>query len=246
MKLSFLGTGSGSYRGTGRYPSGAIVDGLLLDCGAGSTGRLHELRRFEEVEAVLLSHLHSDHIGGLLDFLLHTVILGRTRPLTIVSPPGLRPILETLAAARSTVQDPSRAYPLTVVESESPALVVGGWTVRGLPLSHTVPNVGYLASRDGTAIFYTGDTREPTATHSVRADVLIHDATYDDDHRELGRQFGHSTGTQSAEAAIAMGARRLFLTHLSDAPDLERRVAAESRRLFPDTDVASDGATFEL
>ncbi|HTP53843.1 MAG TPA: MBL fold metallo-hydrolase [Thermoplasmata archaeon] len=246
MKLTFLGTGAGNYRGGGRHPSSAIVEGLLLDCGAGATGRLHDLHRFDEVEAVLLSHLHTDHVAGLFDLLLHAFITGRTRPLTIVSPPGLSPILRAFVAADAMVKDPATLYDLRVVEELQPAVHVGKWTVRGVPLSHTVPDLGYLAVSDGLSLFYTGDTREPTATHALHADVLIHEATFDEEHRTLAHQLGHSTGAGAGDAAAAMKARRLFLTHLGDAPDLATRVAHEGRGRFGDTEVASDGATYDL
>jgi ribonuclease Z len=246
MKLSFLGTGAGNFRGGARHPSSAILDGLLLDCGAGATGRLHDLHRFDEVEAVLISHLHTDHVAGLFDLLLHTFLTGRTRPLTIVSPPGLSGILRAFVAAEAMVRDPAQLYELRVIEEERPSVRVGAWTVRGVPLRHTVPNLGYLATSDRLSIFYTGDTREPSATHELRTDVLIHEATFDDEHHELAHRLGHSTGGDAAEAAMAMKAQRLFLTHLGDAADLATRVARESRKRFAETVVASDGESFDL
>ncbi|MFY9716920.1 MAG: MBL fold metallo-hydrolase [Thermoplasmata archaeon] len=246
MRLSFLGTGAGNFRGGARHPSGAIVDGLLLDCGAGATGRLHDLQRFDEVEAVLISHLHTDHVAGLFDLLLHTFLTGRRRPLTIVSPPGLSPILRAFVDVHAMVRDPAQLYDLRIVEEDRPSVTIGAWTVRGVPLAHTVPDLGYLATSDRLSLFYTGDTREPSAAHELRTDVLIHEATFDEEHRELAHRFGHSTGADAAEAATAMKARRLFLTHLGDAPDLESRVARESRTRFAETVVASDGASFDL
>jgi ribonuclease Z len=246
MKLSFLGTGAGNFRGSRRHPSGAIVEGLLFDCGAGATGRLHDLHRFSEVDAVLVSHLHTDHVAGLFDFLLHTFLTHRTRPLTIVSPPGLAGIVRAFVAVGATVKDPADLYELRFVEGPGPEVRIGEWTIQGIPLDHTVPNLGYLARSDRYSIFYTGDTREPSAANELRADCVIHEATFSEEHRDLARQFGHSTGAEAAVAAGRMHARRLFLTHLGDAPDLERTIAEESRSRFPDAIVASDGESFDL
>ncbi|MGP8077258.1 MAG: MBL fold metallo-hydrolase [Thermoplasmata archaeon] len=246
MKLCFLGTGAGNFRGSLRHPVSALLEGLLFDCGAGATGRLHDLGRFDEVEVVLISHLHTDHVAGLFDLLLHTLITGRTRPLTIVSPPGLSAILRAFVAVGATVKDPAELYDLRVIEEERPEVTVGPWTIRGIPLDHTVPNLGYLASTADLTIFYTGDTREPSAARDLRVDYLVHEATFAEEDRETARQLGHSTGAEAAEAAAAMKARGLFLTHIGNAPYLEQRIARESRRAFPDAVVASDGLTFDL
>lgn len=246
MKLSFLGTGAGNFRGGRRQPCSAYLDGLLLDCGAGATGRLHDLGRFVDVDCVLISHLHTDHVSGLYDFLLHTLITGRQRPLTIVSPPGLSAILRVIVAAGGTVRDPAELYDLRLVEDLRPDVTVGPWRIRGVPLDHTLPDIGYLVARDGFSLFYTGDTREPSATRDVTADILLHEATFSETDRDRARQFGHSTGAQAGAAAAAMKARRLVLTHLGDATDLDHEVAREAKRSFPDTIVASDVTSFDL
>lgn len=246
MKLRFLGTGAGNFRGSGRHPSSVLVDRVLLDCGAGATGRLHDLGRFSELDAVLLTHLHTDHISGLFDLLLHTVLTGRTRPLTIVAPPGLTPIVRAAIAAGVTVKDPGEQFPLEYVEAIDPAVTVGPWRIRGVALEHTVPNVGYRLETDGLSLFYTGDTRSPNAAAGLRADYLVHEATFPEEDRAVAERFGHSTGRQAGATARAMGARRLFLTHIGDAPDLRPRLERESRREFAETTVASDGDAFDL
>ncbi len=246
MKLTFLGTGAGNFRGSRRHPASAYVDGVLLDCGAGATGRLHDVGAFDRVDVVLISHLHSDHVAGLFDFLLHTLITGRRRPLTLVSPPGLSPILASVFAAKGTVVDPSQLYEFRLVESDRPEVTVGRWRIRGVPLDHSILDLGYHLSTDGLSIFYTGDTREPSATLETPADYLIHEATYADRHRASAREYGHSTGTEAAEAARATGARRLFLTHVGDLPDTDSEIAAEARRTFPESVVAEDRSSFDL
>jgi len=246
VRLTFLGTGAGNFRGSRRQPSSAYVEGLLLDCGAGATGRLHDVQAFDRVDAVLISHLHSDHVAGLFDFLLHTLITGRRRPLTLLSPPGLSAILASVFAAKGTVVDPSELYDFRVIESERPEVTVGRWRIRGVPLDHSILNLGYALESDGVSLFYTGDTREPSATHDMTADYLIHEATYADRHRALARDFGHSTASQAAEAARATKARRLFLTHVGDLPGSDTEISEEARRGFPESIVVEDRSSFEL
>jgi ribonuclease Z len=72
--------------------------------------------------------------------------------------------------------------------------------------------------RPGRKIVYTGDTR---AIHDrIRdiahdADLLIHDATYDESEAERGAEFYHATARQAGEAASALNARTLVLIHTS-------------------------------
>lgn len=246
MKVHFLGSGAGNFRGSRRQPSSALVDSLLLDCGAGATGRLHDLGALGQVEAVLISHLHSDHVAGIFDLLLHTVITRRSLPLTVVGPPGLQGLLQAGFAVHETVLAPGDLYPFRVVEGQDLELKVGPWTIRSVPLSHTVVNLGYLVAREGASLFYTGDTREPSAAEEVKADYLIHEATYAERSRSLAQEFGHSTASQAARVAAKVGARRLFLNHIGDQPNAEVEIPQEAKRVFPETTVVEDRASYEL
>jgi ribonuclease Z len=246
VKVTFLGTGAGNFRGNRRHMSSAFVDGLLLDCGAGATGRLYDAGLFEEVEGLLITHLHSDHIAGIFDFLLHTLIVGRTKPLTIVTPPGLTPILQAMNAAGAMVRDASEVYPLRIVETPVPETTIGPWTVRGVPLHHTVYNVGYLVTGHGTSLYYTGDTRAPSYPEGLRADAVIHEATYADRDAAMGVEFGHSTASQAASAASSIRAKRLFLTHIGGRDGTEAAVEREARATFADAIVAEDTGAYDL
>ena len=74
------------------------------------------------------------------------------------------------------------------------------------------------AGRPGRKIVYTGDTR---AVHSRitdmagNADLLIHDATYDESEADRGPEFFHATARQAGEAATALNAGTLVLIHTS-------------------------------
>jgi ribonuclease Z len=246
MKLTFLGTGAGSFRGSRRQMSSTLVEGVLLDCGAGATGHLHDAGLFDRVDGILISHLHSDHVAGLFDFLLHTLITGRTRPLTIVSPPGLSPILHAMNDVRAMVKDPAELYDFRLIEGPKPEATIGRWQARGVPLSHTVYNLGYFLSSDEVTVFYTGDTRQPSAPEGLRADVLIHESTYSDRNAHLAYEFGHSTASQAARSATAMRARRLFLTHIGSLEGTDAEVLREVRAGFRDSTVAEDRDHYDL
>jgi len=104
-------------------------------------------------------------------------------------------------------------------------------------------------ARPGRKIVFTGDTApaDHTVEVSQGADLLIHEATFADEEADRARETNHSTATQAAEIAQRAGAARLLLTHISarysDDPGTLR---AEARKIFPKTEVASDGMCIEV
>ena len=74
------------------------------------------------------------------------------------------------------------------------------------------------APRPGRKVVYTGDTRPvlpALVAHAKDADLLIHDATYDESEIIRAAEFYHATARQAGEAAAAAGVRTLALTHIS-------------------------------
>jgi ribonuclease Z len=71
--------------------------------------------------------------------------------------------------------------------------------------------------RPGRTVVYTGDTR-PTASvieAAQNADLLVHDATFGDEHHGRAEKTAHATAREAATVARDAGAKRLALTHLS-------------------------------
>jgi len=104
--------------------------------------------------------------------------------------------------------------------------------------------------RPGRRVVYTGDTRpvEATVDAAADADLLVHDATFGDDHADRARQTGHSTGREAGEIAARAGVRRLALTHISSryAGDASR-ICREAREAFDgEVILATDGQQLEV
>jgi len=101
-------------------------------------------------------------------------------------------------------------------------------------------------ARPGRKIVYTGDTRPiapKLAEIAKDADLLIHDATYDESDREKAADFLHATAGQAGEAAAAASAGTLALVHISSRyTDAEKHVA-DAKQKFSGTIVAPDDLT---
>jgi ribonuclease Z len=102
MEITLLGTGCPVVH-TGRYGPAQVVrhDGhaVLIDCGSGVTQRLLGAGLSgREIDAVLLTHLHSDHLVDLFQLIVSSWHQGRDRPQRVFGPPGTRAYVDGLMA----------------------------------------------------------------------------------------------------------------------------------------------------
>jgi len=104
------------------------------------------------------------------------------------------------------------------------------------------------APRPGRKIVYSGDTRptESLLRLTEGADLLIHEATFDDELLDKAIEDGHSTPSQAAETAKKAKVKRLVLTHLSSRYKNPKPLLEQARKIFSNVDVAEDFMGIEL
>jgi ribonuclease Z len=102
--------------------------------------------------------------------------------------------------------------------------------------------------REGRRIIYSGDTRPNRGLIGLAegADILIHEATFDDGLAERAYRDGHSTARQAAEVALAAGARALILIHISSRYPDASILLEQARAVFPNTMIAADMMEVDL
>lgn len=102
--------------------------------------------------------------------------------------------------------------------------------------------------KKGRKIVYSGDTRptEVIMRLAEGADVLIHEATFDDDMAGRAAEDGHSTASQAAEMASAAQVGLLILTHISSRYPDPGVLLEQARRIFPNTRTAEDLMEIEV
>jgi len=76
--------------------------------------------------------------------------------------------------------------------------------------------------------------------------LLYHEATFSEDLLELAKQTGHSTAKQAALVARDAGAERLIIGHFSARYRTPDELEKEARSVFPQTDAATDGVSYEV
>lgn len=77
-------------------------------------------------------------------------------------------------------------------------------------------------------------------------DIIYHEATYAAAERRLARERGHSATVDAANVALKAEAKRLLIGHFSSRYKDLQPLLAECREIFPATDIAEEGATFEI
>jgi len=230
MKLTVLGC-NGPYPEANGACSGYLLQAgdtrVLLDCGAGVLARLTALMPPEALNAILLSHLHYDHMSDMLPLIYR--MQGKRR-LTVYAP-------NEPAAARSLLADAFDLRPLT-------AGSIGFLRFETLPVRHPA-TCRAVRLTDGASDFcYTGDTNTcpNLAEFAAGCDLLLADACFTD---ELwAEQKPHLSARLAAELAVQAGAKRLVLTHFTPGIDREA-LLHQAREAFPAAVLAHAGLEME-
>lgn len=247
MRLTVVGSGdafcSGG-RGTTCFHVEADGFRMAIDYGASAQLGCKSLGLpVEELDAVVLSHLHGDHFGG-LPFLILDGQMGtlRARPLRIFGPKGTQARLNVLMEA--LYPGISRTHwrfewSVEEVAVGTPAQV-GPFSLRTTEVLHSsgAPSTAVRFEGLGRTLAYSGDSAWTPALFDVArdADLFICECCRFD-----GAPTGHMAYETIAANRDGFSARRMLLTHMSD--DMwSRRAAVDEARFL----IARDGLVLDV
>jgi ribonuclease BN (tRNA processing enzyme) len=217
---------------------------FLVDCGASAMAGLVRLGiDTRAIDRILISHLHGDHFGGLIFFLLHsTFVTRRAAPLEIAGPPGIEARTRAMAEALFPgAMAAVRAFPLAFLEiPPGTASEIGPLRVQAFEVSHPsgAPPLALRISTGGRTFAYSGDTEwtESLIPCAAGADLFVTECyTYD---RPVPY---HLAWTRLAAELPRLAARRILLTHMGPEM-LERRQAVADARVL----LAEDGLVLDV
>jgi ribonuclease Z len=147
LSLFFAGTAGSMPTAARGLPAIVVRAGgeqLLFDCGEGTQQQLLRSIGLPELDAIFVTHLHLDHWLGLIGVIKTFDLRGRSRPLTIHGPPGLRALFAGLAPVLGR-----SSYPLVLEELEPHAEVrFDSYVVAAFPVEHRVRAYGYALLED--------------------------------------------------------------------------------------------------
>lgn len=219
MKVRFLGSGDAFGTG-GRFQACILLESggfkCLLDCGASSLIAMKKAAVNPiQVDSILISHLHGDHFGGLPFMLLDAQFSGRTAPMNVFGPPGIRDRVrqatEILFPGAWHVQRKFETR-FTEIGKDDPA-ETGPFKVTPFEAVHDsgAPSYGFRIEAEGRTVAYSGDTEwtENIVNAAAGTDLLISEAYFYDRPGKF-----HTDLVTLLKNRPRLGCKRLIVTHM--------------------------------
>jgi ribonuclease BN (tRNA processing enzyme) len=261
VELRVLGK-SPAWQDAGGACSGYLViaDGtcVLLDCGNGVFGKLRAVIDYADVDAVVITHLHADHILDLVPFASGLTYAPRHQPVPVdghrgtpepprprlLAPPGAGEAFRRLCAAAGMREEHiENAFALEEYDPGS-ASAVGSLELRFQPVPHFLPTHAVGVASGTQRLTYSADSSPSDALCEFAhgTDLLLIEATLPRPEREGPR--GHLTPEEAGEHGRRAGARRLVLTHISDELDVGWALREAERGFGGPVEIAREGAVY--
>lgn len=253
MRLTVLGKSPAWTDAGGACSSYLVTDGatsIVLDCGNGAFGKLRAQIDYRDVDAVVITHLHGDHLLDLVPF-AYALTLGpgsdqRTGKPRLLAPGGAEAFFRRLTG---TWEDADLIDDAFAIEEYEPGCSarLGEVAMR----THAVPHIGpthaiELISPAGARLVFGADGRysDELIAAASGATLLMAEATLPDP--DPTQDF-HMSAEEAGRLAREAGVGRLVLTHISDELDLDRSLS-RARDAFRggEVEVASEGAVYEI
>jgi len=249
VKVTVVGSGCGIPNPKRGSPCIAVRGGKELfafDLGPGALRAMGTAGvAWAELDAVFITHFHTDHIGDLAPLLFAYNIPDTNRefPLRLCGPPGIEKLYENLVAAYGEWLVPKR-YELFIEELADAPLEGAAWRLEIAPAEHSRPAYAYRFEADGASMVYSGDTdySESIVSLASGCDLLILECSYPNE-IEIA---GHLIPRKAADMARRTGCKKLVLTHIYPVC-ADYDLIAECKETYNgDVVLAEDGMEIEL
>jgi len=243
MKLTVIGFW-GAYPGAGGATSGYLLQAegynILLDCGSGVLSKLPDYISVNELDSVVLSHYHPDHVAD-VGVMQHAVIvqkeIGKRKKLLTFYGHSEDNFFEKLSLPEYTE---GRGY------IEGKKYRIGPFTFTFVRAPHPVTAFSMKIEHKGKFIGYTGDTQwnEELPEFFKDVDLLLCEASLFTGSK--GAVPGHLTASEAGRLADEASAGRLVLTHLphfGDYTDLLHEAGVEFKGPI---ELAAEGKIWDI
>ena len=242
MELTLLGTGCPKVDFKRFGPSNLVTTNkakILIDCGSGVTQRLDQIKvSTAEIDALFLTHLHSDHVVDLYQLIISSWHSYRIKPWLIYGPKGTKKFVskimdawkdERLQRIKYESRSSTNAFKITVKEFNSKGnlkikdLKVTYFEVDHKPVEYAY---GFNFINKNKKLTISGDTKpcENIMKFGQKADVLLHEVFIDGELKETNKMRSkktlhnvrsyHTPSSVLGKIAKIICCKKLVLTHL--------------------------------
>ncbi|HOM01995.1 MAG TPA: MBL fold metallo-hydrolase [Acetivibrio sp.] len=244
MKLTVLGN-NGPFPAAGGACSGYLLtEGdikILIDCGNGVLSNLQKFARIEDLDAVILTHLHSDHMSDMM-VLRYAIQIKKGRgadikPLKVYAPAEPKEEYDRL-----NIQD---VYSLSPI-SEDTVLKFGNLEISFAGMKHPVKCFGVSVYNGSKRFVFSGDTSwDQNIIEFFRgADFLMLDAGLLSKDKKSDN-VPHLTARECGIVAKEAGVSKLLLTHFWPEDDVANHLS-EAKENFENVEIAELLKTYEI
>ncbi len=251
-RLILLGTGA-AWSGPERENTFLLVRGaatnFLIDVAGSPAQRLAQVGVSpREIDHIVLTHNHPDHIYGFPIFMLNAWMAGRRAPLHVYG------LADTLRSAKAFMNAVSfREWPdffkikyhTVVVNNEATLPRIDEFEISVRRGKHFVPTMGLRVTNHATGkcFAYSADTApsENVVALARGADYFLHEATQLDE-----SNAGHSSAVEAGQAASAASVRQLILIHVPPEINALKWKRAAKRHFCGKVTVANDFDVIEF
>ncbi|MCP3761617.1 MBL fold metallo-hydrolase [Domibacillus sp. A3M-37] len=220
MNITILGCWGG-FPKANEASSGYLIeqDGfkLLIDCGSAVLSKLQNHLKPAELDAVIISHYHADHIAD-IGVLQHALLIDsftdkmRNEPLPIYGHN------ESDGFGALTYKNITKG----IAYDPKNALHAGPFSISFLKTDHPAPCYAIKITDGNDTVVYTADTayKKELSSFAVGADVLLAESNF---YKGMdGASAGHMTAEQAGMLAREAGVKTLVLTHLPHFGELDQ------------------------
>lgn len=244
MKIRPIGIWGGYPKANGATSSFLIEhDGFqcLIDCGSGVLASLQNYLPLENLDAVVISHYHADHIAD-----IGSLQYSRLIQFYLGNPLPILPIYGHIHDAENFMKLSHKERTIGVGISEEDIVQIGPFTASFCRTVHPVYCLAMKFTVADRSIVLTADTGWcDELVHFARgADLLISEANLYEKH--VGMAEGHMGGSEAGKLAKLAGVEKLILTHLPLHGDTGDIAKAAAQQYDGALEIAEVGKVYEV
>lgn len=213
----------------------------LLDCGSGVLGAVQNYTALNEIDALIVTHYHADHIAD-IGVLQHAAMVGMQLKEWETPFPIYAHDRDAEEFKKLSYKDVTEGHAIRVEEK----LQLGPWEVSFCETDHPVYCLALRFESNGKAAVFTADSawRNEFVGFAKGADVLVSESNLYE--KYLGIISGHMSGSQAGKLAEEAGVKQLILTHLPQYGELGEILQAAKGQFAGPIEFAEIGKVYSI